>query len=286
MDAVLETLIKKAWNQWDKYGDPRSSDFIKEVCPVPPVLFVGDLCAYKKSKIKVITVALNPSKKGSDSNIQSNEFPDWDVAKDMQSLKNQTEKYKKGLTCYFRNQPYRRFYGPFESILNGLDTSFYAVNQQCNQMFNNRALHTDLCSPLTTRPDWGNLDPNVQQKLGEDGSILWNELVRYLKPDVILGSFAEKNLNWVKLQPSNTNSCVVDISTWEIIYKVPKANPYFVRSLSFEIGSEEPQNSLFIFGPFKGVRFPIDKKYKAELGKTLLQYLKDHGLNSVGLAPS
>lgn len=277
MDTELEVLIKKTWAQWDKYGDSKSKDYTKEICPVPPILFVGNLDAYQKSKIKVITVALNPSKKGSESNIQSSEFPDWDDVKNIQILKNQPEKYLNGLTDYFDNKPYKRFYSPFETILNSMEASFYAVNREHDQRGNNRALHTDLCSPLTTRPDWGKLDPNLQRKLGVDGSILWNELVSYLKPDVILGSFGEKNLNWIKLKPSNTNSCIEDINTWGKIYKVPKTEPYFVRSQFFKIRSEQPRNSLFIFGPFKGVRFPIDKEYKTELGKLLLQYLNYYG---------
>ena len=55
MDAELKALIEETWAEYKTF---ESLDVVKKV---PPIMFVGDVDAYKQSEIKIITVALNPS---------------------------------------------------------------------------------------------------------------------------------------------------------------------------------------------------------------------------------
>jgi hypothetical protein len=276
MDGELESLIEKSWNQWDKYGDPGASDFIKEVCPVPPILFVGDRNAYKNSKIKVITVALNPSKNGAKKEIHEKEFPRWKSVT-FSNIRVQPEEYLKGLEEYFYKDPNRNYFNAFEPILNGMETSFYVSGKGANQSFHNIALHTDLCSQLTTDPNWGGLGDGVKQKLAADASSLWEKLMMLFKPNLVLASFGEAHLKWIKLPPSDMKRQVEDINTWDTTFKIGE-KPFIVNGLLFNDGSKNQHNSLFARGHGSRRPFMIKDEYKNELGRQLLQYLKDHGI--------
>jgi hypothetical protein len=282
MDEDLEILIKKTWDQWNKYGDPLSPYYIKEVRPLPPILFVGNLAEYRRSKIKVITVSLNPSKNGEDPATHAREFPAW-VGVDSLTLKNQRERYLKGLNNYFE-KPYEKYFSKFEMVLNGMDISYYSSGKMDKQTYRNRALHTDLCSPLTTNPNWGYIDRNIQKSLGDAGSSLWNELVSNLKPDVILASFGKSYLKWIKLQLCDETKSVKDLHTWEKIYEIPGEKPYIVNGLLHKIDLKQPPTSLIAYGRNStfGQPFNTTASNKKEIGRQLLIYMKNNGLAEVG----
>jgi len=53
------------------------------------------------------------------------------------------------------------------------------------------AIHTDICSPIATDPIWGDLGQAQQNILLNAGLQIWNELVKDLKPDIMLVSIKQ-----------------------------------------------------------------------------------------------
>jgi hypothetical protein len=160
------------------------------VNPAIPILYFGDVEQYFKSKNKIITVGKNPSliefceKKGEPYSFLR--FPHWEEKKD----------YATELNSYFECEPYKSWFGGYEAILNGINTSYYSRSNKTN-----RAIHTDICSPIATNPTWSNLPQNTQTDLFKKGFNLWSDLINILQPDIILVSIAE---NWLsKLELNN-----------------------------------------------------------------------------------
>jgi len=164
------------------YLDATDDDCV--VKPSIPILFFGDSDRYFGSSLKVITVALNPSRK---------EFPDHDRFARFRSAssvnpdhldRDARASYLTALNDYFRNVPYTAWFGWFEQVLLGLGTSYYSSQS-------NTAVHTDLCSPLATDPTWSLLGSR-QERYESEGMALWHQLVTLLSPDVIVISVARK----------------------------------------------------------------------------------------------
>ena len=142
-----------------------------------PILYFGNLEAYENSPLKVLTVGKNPSdnefrlKKGDPYSFSR--FTKWD--------KNKLNLIE-SLNPYFEEKPLKQWFSSFEPILNGLNCSYY-----CNN-FENRALHTDICSPLATNPTWSRMKPEDQNKLYANGVVIWKDLIEELQPDILLVS--------------------------------------------------------------------------------------------------
>lgn len=195
MDSELNDLIDSYWSDYVKHKD---KDYI--VKPSIPIVWFGDMEAYKKSKIKVITIAINPS---------NNEFPNGaDGEPSFSRFLKAKELYKKDtlsqddkillaqtLNSYFKNEPYMEWFKRFEKPLNILDVSY--------KNGENIALHIDIYTALATNPTWGNLDEIQQNKIISIN--LFEKLLDYLKPDVMIYSanyeefkriFLEQGQNW------------------------------------------------------------------------------------------
>ena len=170
---ISEKLIEETCDYFDEF---KSYDMV--VKPSLPILYFGDLSAYKKSKLKVLTVGKNPSdnefrlrKADSFSFVR---FSNWDES---------TRNLIPTLNSYFKNQPLKQWFACFEPILNGLSASYYQ-----NDSYPNTALHTDICSPLATYPTWSKLTKENQMSLYKGGFEIWKKLIEELQPDVILVS--------------------------------------------------------------------------------------------------
>jgi len=267
MDTELKDLIEETWAEYRTF---ESLDVVKKI---PPILFVGDLDGYKQSKIKVITVALNPSKKGAEPDVHAREFHER-VGIDNATLSKKPEKYIKGLLEYFEKRPNMTYFNSFEPILNELETSYGSVKLS-HKSYQNRALHTDLCSQLTTDPNWGGLiDPTVQNDLAQASSSLWNKLVAQLKPNLILASFGESHLKWIKLPPYDLNRRVVDINTWDTTFKIGEKQ-YPVNCLWLNVGLQQPQKVFFALGQGSRRPFMINNEYKKEIGRQLFNLYEE-----------
>ena len=161
-----------------------------------PILFFGNIEKYFNSNLKVVTVALNPSdqeflKKDKNTPLEKPRFNFLD-----QISKNQDPKlYLKSLSGYFNkdNNPYNNWFDRnLEKIMNGLDLSFYSNRTK------NRAIHTDICTPIATSPTWGGLTKDEKEMFVHDGYKIWLKLIKILKPQKILISVGEKYLKEFK----------------------------------------------------------------------------------------
>ena len=98
---ISNDLLKEALNH---YSESCELDFVLK--PSLPILYFGDICDYFKSDFKVITAALNPSdaefKESKNSDLSYVRFPEY---------KNTTETLYLSLNSYFKNKPYKRWFG-------------------------------------------------------------------------------------------------------------------------------------------------------------------------------
>ena len=178
MDKRLAKLLEEALAHQKLF---ESSGYI--VKDSYPILYFGDYENYLASKIKVVTVGLNPSK---------GEFPDENRFQRFPEIKSRKfSEYKDAYNNYFRTDkkrdPYIKWFDSYKKLLNGIECSYSDTEE-----FPNRALHTDICSPLATDPTWSSLPEDFKQELMIIGVPLWRELVKLLNPDVIICSFSKK----------------------------------------------------------------------------------------------
>jgi hypothetical protein len=186
----ISSCIEEAWKLYHKYK--RESRQI--VVPSMPIIFFGDYDLYRKSKLKIITVGLNPStaefKPRQDPPFGRFRQGDW-LERTWRNDEEHFIRYLEALR-YFDFQPYKKWFNTvFEPKLHVFNSSYYPNNLLTSP---NKALHTDICSPVATTPDWGDLERNNAEAaflFRSAGTPLWLELVKKLQPDMILASVRE-----------------------------------------------------------------------------------------------
>ena len=248
----IDDLIQESWQVYTRFVD---QPFL--VKPSIPILFFGDSERYFSSKLKVITLGLNPSRI---------EFPDGDRFLRFSSARKvyprilegaSHDDYLQALNGYFHappNHPYEPWFNSFEHLLNGLDCSYFGNAP-------NTAIHTDLCSPLATNPTWSKLPSEAQTRLIQLGTPLWHSLVEWLSPDLIIASLARSHLRRVSFPQQHG---------WKVVYTVERANPYRVELTKLKI---DGKTAALVFGkaaqkPF-GTVSDVDKN---KIGRAI----KDH----------
>jgi hypothetical protein len=184
LDTELLRLVDLAWQQ---HTAARGQPWL--VAPSAPILFFGDLHAYRKSPLRVITVALNPSDREFPKPDAFCRFKAW-TAPEAPAASD----YISALNHYFRAIPYCDWFDFYEQGLNGLGASYYG-NAEAT------ALHTDIASCLATSPTWSDLPDEVQERLAPEGISLWHRLVTYLDPQVVLWSTARGWLARLECEP-------------------------------------------------------------------------------------
>lgn len=189
MDKVLMDIIDKYWAD---YMNHKNDDFV--VKPSIPIVWFGDLSQYLKSKLRIVTVAINPSNvefeaktKREISIYGSNAFLRFKNGAELfdKDILSEDDKFKfvQTLNDYFNDEPYSNWFMCFEKRLNELNTSYYSNSSD------NIAIHIDIYSSLATSPTWGGL-----KKINADycerlkNKDLFKALFEYLKPDVVLYS--------------------------------------------------------------------------------------------------
>jgi len=181
----------------DHHAEVRELDFVvPQSLPIP---YFGDLNAYRKSPLRVLTAALNPS---------GREFPKdqprFDVAKGLRG----PAELEAELGAYFSRNPYRSWFGAFEPVLNGLQATY--GGKMSDGEFASTALHLDMCSPIATSPTWSRLTIEQRAKLTTVGRNIFEWLVDELEPHIIVAS-----LGWMHLQ--DWNSEFQTGRKWELI---------------------------------------------------------------------
>lgn len=260
----LEPLIDAAWQCYESL---KNEPYV--VTPSIPILFFGDSERYWRSSIKIITVGLNPSQR---------EFPPSEPLQRFRSAANVTPHnitpqrataYLAALNTYFRNDPYRLWFGAFEPILNGLDASYYDGHA-------NAALNTDLCSPLATAPTWSGLTAVQQSTLMASGVALWHQLVAKLQPDIVIMSIAQHHLGRLRFTLN---------APFRVIYTLEhridgstKRTPYHVYATDMSITANH--RALLIWGRAAHTPFGLlSTVAKHEIGVCIgnLWRNQDHG---------
>lgn len=249
----LEPLVRNAWDAYDQAPVPC------RLTPAAPILFFGDLDAYLKSPIRVLTVALNPS---------SSEFPEINPYERFPGLEDpnlarKSHNYLDALSCYFKIKPYTRWFSRLEPILRGFDASYFTDGGEST------ALHTDLCSPVPTNPKWGAIREyhSDLQKLGEP---LWHSLIGVIRPHVVLISIARPHLN--RMDPNKLSNWEV-ICSFDLSTKEGKNKIYNVQATWHEA---ENFKSLFVFGQAARQPFvPLTNEQKLSIGQVAWEKIQN-----------
>ena len=138
---------------------------------------------------------------------------------------------------YFQMKPYSPWFNrSFESMLNGLGSSFY-------DEFESTALHTDICSPIATLRTWSRLNAMEKNELEEEGIQIWHELIASLMPHFVLISVAKHHLAKIKYAKRDEWKTVLTFD--KTANGATRKTPYEIKRVSFVVlGSE----TKFIFG--------------------------------------
>ena len=251
----LSSSVALAWRVFD-----RASGLPSRVTPAAPILFFGDLDAYLKSPLRVLTVGLNPSLHEFPHDKSFLRFP---LAGD--SGDRERGRYLDAMSDYFRTDPYRSWFAAFEPLLNGAGSSYYEGGAAST------ALHTDICSPVATNPTWSQLKTAAQSALEKDGGPLWHTLLKVLRPQIVALSVARKHLRRIEFEPK---------TEWETVHEfkrtrsgAPRRRPYEVLARWYDVGDER---SLFIFGQAAQTPFGLlSDTGKRETGAIALKKYRD-----------
>lgn len=159
------------------------------------------------------------------------------------------------MSAYFRTDPYDKWFGSLEPLLNGMGGSFYGGESST-------VLHTDICSPVATDPTWSRLSEADQAVLVADGVPLWHELLEVLQPNVVVLSVARRHLGRIAFGR---------LAPWEFIHRFDytadgalRDRPYEMDGCWHLVGAEP---CLFVFCPASQTPLgSITKNQGRELG--------------------
>lgn len=150
----------------------------------------GNRPQYEDSKLRIITVGLNPSgiefevnKTNSKANVDSR-FP---ACHGKTATPSSPGYFPDAWNQYFQINPYCKWFSNFERVLNGINASYNCSNGI------NCALHTDLCTPWATMPTWSRLPSDEKERLTHNYSFdEWMNLSRELKPNIIIACIPQE----------------------------------------------------------------------------------------------
>jgi hypothetical protein len=228
--APLKGLAQRAFDIWER---ARSRD-AGAACAAMPILFFGDFDAYMHSPLRIITVGLNPSHSEFPDDPQK--FPGQDrfwrfrEAEGLTGLASSADfkRYLSSLSGYFGNAPYDWF-DTYKGLLDGMGASFYEGAAST-------ALHTDLCSPVATNPTWSGLSKESRAMLLGPGRDLWHDLVRVLRPQVMLISVAREHLDHVRFTSDDD---------WAELCRIEQKKPYIVKRKQMSLDDGTPMLAVF-----------------------------------------
>ena len=224
---MISSLVEQAWDAFR-----RASALTSRVEPAVPILFFGDLDAYRESPVRALTVGLNPSLREFPPPSPFRRFP---LA--AKTAPGDHDRYLAALSAYFTTDPYRRWFSAFEPLLGGAGASYYPGSPST-------VLHTDICSPVATDPTWTGLDARERVLLESDGGPLWHALLDALRPNVVALSVARHHLSRIEFDT---------LSEWESLVAfdrttsgAPRRRPVEVSARWYDVSGEP---SLFVFVP-------------------------------------
>jgi hypothetical protein len=228
------------------------------VRPSMPILFFGDLARYEASRLRVITVGLNPSDEEFPHDDPWSRFPGGAQLTADELDQTFLTRYVDELSRYFEVTPYRRWFDrSFEPLLRGIDASYYPHAA-------NVALHTDIASPVPTNPTWSELSP-ARRALHHGGAALWRRLADLLAPDLIVVSVAREHLAAISTSP---------FSEWGELTRVDRERPFVVSTTRMPV-ADGRKSAVVVFGRCTNVPFGSVSFSKREwIGAQIASYLK------------
>ena len=245
MTQPLVEHVARAWQAFD-----RSAGESWCVTPAAPILFFGDLHAYRASPLRLLTVGLNPSLHEFPTDEPFRRFP---LAED--SIARRPSRYLDAMSAYFHTDPYCGWFSNIEPLLHGMEASYYEGRAST-------ALHTDICSPVATNPTWKKLDKDIRSVLLTDGTPLWHMLLEELRPHIVALSVAKEHLQRIKFAPT---------TNWRVIHAFERtvngelrSKPYEIRARWYDVGGDR---SLFIFGEAGFTPWKLAADQKREAGE-------------------
>ena len=251
--ASLDEVVLGVWSTFGQ-----ASGLPSRVSPSMPILFFGDLHAYSSSRVRVLSVGLNPSLHEFPADSPFRRFPLAEGVTPREPVP-----YLDALSAYFRTDPYRGGFSAFEPMLNGLGVSFYEGKPST-------ALHTDICSPVATDPTWSGLDWDEQNALEKEGGPLWHGLLEVLQPQIVTLSVASHHLSRIQFKA---------LSEWRVVHVFERTEAGALRKRPVEISARwceiggEP--SLFVFVP--AAQKPLGRlssNQKREAGEIVIEVLR------------
>ncbi|MDE0000828.1 MAG: hypothetical protein OXQ89_24095 [Rhodospirillaceae bacterium] len=244
-EQLLSEPVALAWQAFD-----RAANLACRVTPAVPVLFFGNLEAYRASPLRVVTVGLNPSLHEFPTSVPFRRFP-------LATGNREPRRYLDAMSDYFCTDPYGSWFNGFQPLLNGLDASYYKGAASI-------ALHTDICSPVATNPTWGKLGKDDRAALEADGIPLWHKLLEELRPQIVAISVAKVHLKSIKFKSEKNWK---NIHTFERRPDGAPRAPYKICARWHNVGGER---SLFVFGAAAQKPFGLlADSQKQEAGKLL-----------------
>lgn len=190
-------LFKVIDDYWCDFNSKRS---LKGVVPGSiPIIWFGDIEAFFQSKIRTVTVSLNPSlvEFSSDSRKFKLSYQRFDGAEILMPKSELNDDDKDQLikiySKYFRKDPYYKSWFQFFDLkcMGFISKYGYEVGYGYNCFPQNTAIHIDYFSALATDPVYSDLkdDPLYFETFCKlPNKDLFKELLSVLKPDVILFS--------------------------------------------------------------------------------------------------
>lgn len=247
--STVEALAHQAFTVWES-AKQTAPEVVVE--PSVPILYFGDMDAYLASPIRVATVALNPSRVEFPTEDPFKRFPQAQGTNDMRS-------YLSALNAYFKTDPYRGWFASFEPILNGIGASYYSGEEIT-------AVHTDLCSPVATDPTWSRLDKSTKRELIGPGVQLWHDLIRLVRPDVLLISVARRHLDKIEFARASEAAELHRLED-------KRVRPYITQT--WEVQIHDDARARVVFGRAANQPFGlVSNQYKRLLGRLLAESLE------------
>jgi hypothetical protein len=199
-----------------------------------PILYFGDLKNYLGSRLKIVTVGLNPS----DMEFKEDRFQ-IDNARTCTPIQ-----LEQSLSRYFKVRPYTDWFDrAFESLLQPLGASYYGEHHPGKvpgwwSAQPNVALHTEIGTPIATDPTWSKLPRQATKRLQATGFPLWRDLIRAFDPNLILISVAKRHLrqlgelDWRALRPCDASGPAAEMRLAEfgnskIVWGQAQVRPLF-----------------------------------------------------------
>jgi hypothetical protein len=250
--SKLKRLVEDAWDQYDYFKSQSRNDRKWHIGGNTPILYFGDIWSYLSSSLKIITVGYNPSEGEFSENRSS-----------FQNLRRSKSSatYLKALNTYFDNNPFEVWFKHYQSVLDGLDATYggkMEVTGKPRRLPHRVAIHTDLCSPLATRPAWGKLPEKARAALQREGTCTWRSLVKdCLKPDIIMISVA----------PQYMDDEIIPVSKLKILMRTPRGRhgkPYPVKTGVLRYNGNK---AVVVYGELNHFPFLVNKQGKSNIGR-------------------